>query len=128
MRLSYEYDRSYWPAFPVLELTITGAEIELQRTVQGLIDSGSDATQIPASMLRSIGARETDQRWVRDLSGIRYPVEMYTVQIAIGSLVLPGMEVVGRERTNEIIIGRDVLNQMVVTMNDLAHVTELEVY
>lgn len=125
MQLSFEYDRSYFPAFPVLELTISNASSGSEQTIQGLIDSGSDVTQIPASILKTINAREIDDRWIRDASGLRYPVNIYMIQLKIGSITLPTLEVVGRNGTNEIIIGRDVLNQFIVTLNGLAHVTEI---
>ena len=114
-----------FPAFPVLEFAISNARSERQQTVQGLIDFGSDITQIPSSILRTIGAREIDDRWIRDASGLRYPVTIYMVQLQIGSVILPSIEVVGRTGTNEVIIGRDVLNQFIVTLNGLAHVTEI---
>ncbi len=125
MKASFGYDRTYFPAFPGLDLIITGTETGQQQTVWGLIDSGSDATQIPLRMLRAIKARKLDQRWVQDLSGVRYPVTIYSVQLAINSLVLYGIEAIGRESINEVIIGRDVLNQLVVTLNGLAHTTEI---
>ena len=123
MHLSFEYDSTYLPAFPVMELTLSGARG--QQVITGLIDSGSDVTQIPASVLRTIGAREIDERWIRDLSGVRYPVVIYAVQLQIGSLTLSSMEIVGQERTNEVIVGRDVLNQLLITLNGLAHITEV---
>ncbi len=125
MKASFAYDRTYFPAFPGLDLTITGTETGQQQTVWGLIDSGSDATQIPLRMLRAIKARKLDQRWVQDLSGVRYPVTIYSVQLDINSLILYGIEAIGRESINEVIIGRDVLNQLVVTLNGLAHTTEI---
>lgn len=125
MRTSFEYDRSYYPAFPGLDLTITSTETGRQQSVWGLIDSGSDATQIPLRILRSIGARKLDQRWAKDLSGLRYLVTIYSVQLTIDSLVLYGVEAIGREGTNEVIVGRDVLNQLIVTLNGLASVTEI---
>lgn len=125
MRTSFEYDRSYSPAFPGFALTIAGTETSRQQDVWGLIDSGSDATQIPMQILRTVGARKLDQRWAKDLSGIRYPVTIYAVQLVIDSLVLYGIEAIGREGTNEVIIGRDVLNQLIVTLNGLAYVTEI---
>ena len=35
------------------------------------------------------------------------------------------VEVIGRQGVDEIVIGRDVLNQLIVTLNGLAHVTEI---
>lgn len=125
MKLSFDYDRHYFPAFPVLEIRITGTYPNSGRAVICLIDSGSDATQIPLSILRAIGAREVDRRWVQDLGGIRYNVGVFGVQILIGDIVMPSIEVVGRAGIDEAIIGRDVLNQLIVTMNGLAYVTEI---
>ena len=123
MYVSFEYDRSYFPPFPVLEITIIGGTT--QQIVTGLIDSGSDATQVPLHILQMVGARDVDDRWVRDYYGIRRPATIYAVQLQIGSLVLYGMEVIGRERTDEVLVGRDVLNQLIVTLNGLAHVTQI---
>lgn len=125
MALSFEYDRAYFPPFPVLEMSVTAVATGKRQTLIGLIDSGSDATQIPKAILQNIGAREIDKRWVRDLSGIRHPASMYIVQLEIGDLSLPGMEVIGRGGTDETIIGRDVLNQFIVILNGLANVAEI---
>lgn len=125
MKVSFEYDRTYFPAFPGLELTVISTKTSRQQTVWGLIDSGSDATQIPLSLLQAIGARKLDQRWARDLSGIRYHVTMYSVQLVIGPIDLYGVEVIGRKFTDEVLLGRDVLNQLVVTLNGLAYVSEI---
>ena len=125
MRLSFEYDRRYSPAFPVVELQASGVDPTQSRTLTGLIDSGSDATQLPLSILRSIGARPVDRRWVRDLAGIRYAVAVYAVRLQIGDLALPEMEVIGREGMAEVIVGRDVLNQLIVTLNGLPYIAEL---
>lgn len=125
MKLSFEYNRKYFPAFPVLEIRIIGTDSNSGREVTGLIDSGSDATQIPLSILRAMGAREVDRRWVKDLAGIRYSVGVFGVQILIGDIVMPTMEVVGRAGIDDTIIGRDVLNQLIVTLNGLAYVTDI---
>jgi hypothetical protein len=125
MKQSFAYDQTYRPAFPTLELTIIGTETSEQQTALGLIDSGSDAAPIPLSILRNISARKLDQWWVEDLSGLRFPVTIYGVQLAIGEMVLYGLEVIGRPNARELIVGRDVLNQLIVTLNGLAHVTEI---
>jgi len=125
MQLSFEYDRAYFPAFPVLDFTISATMDGRQQMMSGLIDSGSDITQIPLPVLQAIGARDVDDRWVRDASGLRVPVTIYVVQLQIGSSALPSVEVVGRTGSSETIIGRDVLNQFIVTLNGLANVTEI---
>jgi predicted aspartyl protease len=124
MNLSFEYDRQYIPAFPVMEMLVIGSDPGRFRLVTGLIDSGSDATQLPLSLLQSIGARQTDRRWIQDLGGVRYRVPLYGIRLQLGELIMP-VEVIGRQGVDEIVIGRDVLNQLIVTLNGLAHVTEI---
>lgn len=108
-----------------MELTVSGAHLSPSRSIRGLIDSGSDATQIPSYILREIGARRIDRRFVRDLSGIRFAVPIYIVHLIIGSVELTAVDVVGRDSTDEVIIGRDLLNQFIITLNGLAHITEI---
>ena len=42
---------------------------------------------------------------------------MYLVDVQIGDIVLPGIEVVGDEVVDEIVVGRDVLNQLSVLLD-----------
>lgn len=124
MNLSFEYDRKFFPAFPVVEILVLGIDPGRNRLIRGLIDSGSDATQFPISLLRSVGARQIDKRWVQDLGGVRYRVPLYAVRFQLGELAM-AVEAIGREGLDEIIIGRDILNQLIVTMNGLAFITEI---
>jgi len=50
---------------------------------------------------------------------------MYAVKLQIGDVAIGGIEVIGRRGTDEVIIGRDVLNHFIVTMNGLAAVTDI---
>ncbi|HRQ37002.1 MAG TPA: hypothetical protein PLD25_03695 [Chloroflexota bacterium] len=97
MHISFEYDRSCFPSFPVMELSVIGSGSNLRQTLWGLVDSGSDATQIPLSVLRAIQARDIDDRWVQEVSGARHLVTMYAVKLQIGTVDLPGMEVIGQQ-------------------------------
>ena len=120
----FEYDSDYpGPALPVVELGITGrAET---RIISALVDSGADATLIPANILRAGDARKIDSSWARNISGLRYRVTMYAVDLGIGSFTFPDTEVVANNHTDEIVLGRDVLNQLIVTLNGLASVVEI---
>ncbi len=125
MNISFEYDRNYFPSFPVMEMVVIATGTGQSQAVTGLIDSGSDATQIPLHILQAIDARDIDDRWVRDYYGTRRQIPIYAVQLQIGSIILYGMEVIGREGTDEVLVGRDVLNQLNVKLNGLANITEI---
>lgn len=77
-----------------------------------LVDSGADGTIIPINYLEEIQASPTTEMTIRSQWGERHRVMLYLVDIQIGNLVLPGLEVVGDEISDEIILGRDVLNRL----------------
>lgn len=58
-----------------------------------------DATLIPVNILQAVGARKIDSRWARNISGVRYRVTMYAVDLGIGSLTFPDTEVVANNQT-----------------------------
>jgi hypothetical protein len=48
------------------------------------------------------------------------------VDVQVGSLTLPGVYVVGDDLGNEVILGRDVLNRLRLTLDGPALVTRLQ--
>jgi predicted aspartyl protease len=115
---SFEYDAEYpGPAFPILTLGISGMPSGKSQTLTALIDSGADATLIPLKTLQAVKARKMDTRWARNISGVRYRVAMYIVTLSIGTLTFPDIDVIANQQTDEIVIGRDILNQLIVTLN-----------
>lgn len=55
----------------------------------------------------------------------RVEVDRYLVAIRIGSQVIRGLQVVAALASGDAVIGRDVLNQLVVTLDGPAEVTEV---
>lgn len=124
--ISFEYDSSYpGPAFPVMEIGLSNHRGEHLTATTAYIDTGSDASAIPAAMLAQISARHLDYRWARGIEGTRYAVNMYLVTIHIASQQLKGIQVIANEHTDEVIIGRDVLNQLHLTLDGLGLTTTI---
>ncbi len=118
MSVSFPYDTSYpGPAFPVFTIAVTGRSPEPVQGVSALVDSGADATLIPLQMLEQIDARRVDVVWAHTVTGQRYQAYLYRVMLTVGEKELYGVEVVANDRTDEVIIGRDVLNQLFVTLD-----------
>lgn len=127
MSITFDYDSTYpGPAFPVAEIAILGDGKERSGEKKALIDTGADATVIPLDILESIGARRIDTRVARNVDGSRYRVRLYAVSIVIGAFTLHGIDAVANESTAEIIIGRDVLNQLIVTLDGIGQVSEID--
>ena len=63
--------------------------------------------------------------WARSHWGERRRVILYLVDIRVGSLTLPGLEVVGDDLGNEILLGRDVLNRLRLLLDGPAEISKL---
>ena len=124
MVYNYPYDSSYNPAMPFVELSVGRLRGQIELTLPALVDSGADATIIPIRYLQRIRVRQSEKKWMRGMAGGRYRVTLYPLFLQIGSQTMY-VPVVGDELYDEVIVGRDVLNQMVVTLNGLANMVEV---
>jgi hypothetical protein len=127
MIFSHDYDTNYDPAAPVLSIGIGSIDREGQAQVIALVDSGSDVTMIPLAILRQVKARYVESRNLRGVTGHRIRVKRYSVIIQVGGETIYGVRAVATTTGDEVILGRDVLNQLVVTLNGLAHIVEVSV-
>jgi len=122
----YDLDYLYGPAMPVVELRVrpigaTGNGIGLQ----ALVDSGADATILPIQVLQDAGVEQIGRARMRWGGHHSEMYNVYLATIAIGDYTIHGVRVLAAATSNEAILGRDVLNQLIVTLNGLAHVVEL---
>lgn len=62
---------------------------------------------------------------MRDASGLSYVVDMYETALRVGGFTVPKVYAVADRQNGEMILGRDVLNYFVVTLNGLAQTTEI---
>lgn len=86
-----------------------------------LVDSGADATMLPVDILTDVHARYVETRQMRSVTGQTTLVSMYRVYIRVGPYGLSGLAVIAVQEGGEPILGRDVLNQLEVTLIGPAH-------
>lgn len=122
---TFDYDATYSPAAPVVEIEVTSDHPGATRVISALIDSGADATLLPKDLLTQLRAQPVDVRILRTVTGARTTVNLYRVQLRIGPHHLRNVRAVGIDPTEGAILGRDVLNQLVVMMDGLAMVSEI---
>lgn len=125
MLYTYTYDTSYVPSMPVIELFIGRAQVTPLFHITAIVDSGADATMIPVSYLKQIGARKGKQAVVRSYFGTRDLVDRYDVSLQFANFTRSQVSVVGVTQTMEAVIGRDILNALMVTLNGLATSVEI---
>lgn len=112
----HDYNTSYIPSIPVVEIAISEARGTPGIELVGLIDSGADATIIPLLYLEQIGALPMDNGWLRSATGERHHVQLFEIYLRIGEFG-QYISVIADVFSGEAVIGRDILNHYVVTLD-----------
>ena len=123
---TFDFDQSYDPPFPAIQVGIsTPEQQQAQQQLTVLVDSGSDGTLLPINVLRAIGATYVDHIRVHGLFGGGRSVALYMVQLHIGSHTIYAVQVGATNRKDEVVLGRNVLNQLDITLRGPAGVVEV---
>ena len=81
---------------------------------------------LPIPLLESAGARYVEQRQMRGITGPSVLVRLYLVSIHIAGEAIHGLRVVGLTNGTDALIGRDVLNQLRLTLDGPALALRIE--
>ena len=88
-------------------------EAAITKTEQTFIDSGADFTIVPLANLQPLNIPILRPATLSSQWPDRRAVNVYEVDLRIGSLFLPAIEVAGDLHSNEIILGCNVLNYLI---------------
>jgi predicted aspartyl protease len=120
------YDESYVPPAPALDILFAApGEPFRVGPLPGLIDTGADTSIVPSRFLELLPVQIDSQRYLRGYGGIRRAVDIYVVDVGIGTQRLPGVEIVADDIETDVIIGRNILNRLRVTLDGPGGVTEV---
>jgi hypothetical protein len=118
------YSHVFFPPVPALEIRFvepsTGKRTQL---LHAPVDTGSDSTVAPLALLRQLGANPTRREQVRGLWGGAKMVRLYKVDLLVSQIHVPDLEVVASD--DDLLIGRDVLNQLRLLLDGPAETVEL---
>ncbi len=122
---TFDYDTAFDPAFPVVEVELRGLGLDNGAMLTALVDSGADGTLVPLNILQQIGIAQSGWVRMKGIGGISRRIPVYLLQLSIGSLSIGTIRVGGDRLNEQMILGRNVLNQMIVTLNGLANIVEI---
>ena len=126
MIYSCDYNSVYSPAMPVVEVTLENVESGIQgEKIIAIVDSGADSCILPITYLDAIGSESIRKTRMVGVTGMAVQVDLHLLILHLGPLTVYGVEAVADKQNGEAIIGRNVLNQLVVTLNGIAGVTEI---
>ena len=111
------YDSSAQPPAPFIEFEVVSPQDSTQRRpVQGLLDTGAEVSVLPAEILTALQIPKASNMSVESWDGSPTLVTTYIVTLAIADAHLDSIEVVAAPRPHAI-LGRDVLNHFILTLN-----------
>ena len=120
---SHSYDSwHYDPAMPVVEIALLSPETGVSLIqLTALVETGADATMLPANVLEAAGARYVQTLRLRGVTEQSLSVETFVTIVRLGPHTVYGVQAVAMPVGSEAIIGRDVLNELEITLNGPAH-------
>jgi len=103
----------YLFAIPILSVRFRRlAETTATESYHAIVDTGADMTVAPAKILLALQAQDVQESNLVSQWGDAHPVVLYLVDLEIDDQVYPGVLVAGDETTDEIILGRNLLNML----------------
>lgn len=116
-----DYSRDKFPPAPILPVRFSAPRQTPQMDpVPALVDTGGDFTLVPLSWLTKIDAPEVRSAYLRGLWSDQRQVTLYLVDVYLERTILPALEVIGvedAESDGEIILGRNVLNRLILLLD-----------
>jgi predicted aspartyl protease len=116
--MPFKYDPAFTPPIPRIPVIVTPVESSVQSAaLSGLVDTGADATLIPRAQLQAIKAREIYRARLRSHWGEARTVSVYLVDLQVAGHNLPGIEVIADDLMEDVLLGRNVLNRLILLLD-----------
>ena len=90
-----------------------------------LVDTGADLCIVPGHYPAPLNLVADDEGYLRPSGGVRRRVQIFTVDLGIGQTRLPAVEIAADEVEIEFVLGRNVLNRLVIVLDGPHELLEL---
>ncbi len=124
--MKFNYSPLYTPPAPYVECHFAPPQTQnWSGPYPALIDTGADISILPAQYLLGFELPDDDTQYLRSQWGERREVTIYTLDIRLGNLLLPSIEIAADQYGTDIVIGRNLLNKLILLLNGPQRFVEL---
>lgn len=107
------YSYRYLPPIPVLDVFLSLLDTyDWPGPFPAVVDSGADLTIVPLPLLLELEAPVIEQITLSSQWHDKYLMYLFQVDFRIADAVLPVVDVAGDPNSEEVILGRNVLNRL----------------
>ncbi len=107
------YSTSIFPPVPVLEVLLSAPAMDdWQGAFTAIIDSGADITIIPFTIVQSLNSLALRPVVLSSQWRDRHSAYIYKVDIRVNGMIFPAVDVAGDPGSEDILLGRNVLNRL----------------
>ena len=93
--------------------------------MNALLDTGSDGSLVPLLYLQQILAPALTDSRIRSHWGEWRSVQLFLVDLELNGLRLPNVFVVGDEQGDEIVLGRNIINNLRLLLDGPNKITDI---
>jgi predicted aspartyl protease len=126
MTMRIPYNHALYPPAPALEIRLINP-LSGQKSVlfHAVLDTGADTTVVPTKLLKQLGLHPLRKEQVRGLWGGYGVVQVFVVDFEMDGRLLDGIEVLGTPEERQILIGRNLSNQLRLYLDGPEQTVEL---
>ena len=124
--MRFAYDTNYLPPAPSVEIRLGLPKGSLAvGPLRAFVDTGADVLLVPLRYIEPLCAQIDNRKTLRSQWGEPRKVDVYVLDVGIGDLRFPVIEVVADEVNDEVVLGRSVLNRLTVTLHGPKQMIEI---
>ncbi len=124
--MSTPFDFAYDPPIPTVPVTFgRSGERPWHGPIQAIVDTGADVTIVPETIAQRVKAIPLNPGQLESQWGDVHLITIYLLDIEVADQILPGIVVAGDPSTDEIILGRNVLNKLALLLDGPQQQTEV---
>lgn len=120
------FSNAYFPPMPVMDVWIaTPTDQNWIGPFTAIIDTGADFTLVPLSLLLPLNPPVVRPATLSSQWQEEHSVYVYEIDLRLGDLTLPVIDIAGDPFSKEVLLGRNVLNRLDIRLQGPAHITHL---